>query len=310
MLVSLVGGTGFVGSYIVDALLAQGHTPRLLVRPGSAAKLQRSAECQTVEGDIRDLAALDALLQDAAAVIYLVGILREFPARGITFEETQFQGVERTLAAAQRQGVQHFVLMSANGVKADGTPYQAIKWRAEQAVMQSGLAYTIFRPSVIFGDPRGKMEFCTQLLHELVRPPIPAPLFFAGLNPLAAGQFQLAPVHVQDVAAAFVAALGNPAAQGKVFPLCGPTAMTWREIIQTLAQASGRSGKLALPAPVLPIKLLASLLDRQPWFPITRDQLTMLLEGNTCTDHTAWQVFGITPQRFAVENLAYLQQRG
>jgi NADH dehydrogenase len=306
MKVSLIGGTGFVGTYLIDALLQAGHTPRVLVRQGSERKLAAVAQCETVSGDIRDPAALEACLQGTDAVIYLIGILREFPAKGITYEESQFQGVERTVAAAQRQGVKHFILMSANGVKAGGTKYQDTKFRAECCVQASGLAWTVFRPSVIFGEPRGKMEFCTQLQKELVLPPIPAPLFFGGMNILHAGEFQMAPVHVTDVAQAFAGAVDNPAAFGKTFMLCGPDAVSWKTIIQTLAQASGRSGKMAVPAPAEILKVVAGVLDKQAWFPITRDQIVMLLEGNTCSDNTAWQTFGITPKRFALENLGYL----
>lgn len=307
MNISIIGGTGFVGSYVIDALLDAGYAPRVLVRSGSEYKLAQAERCITVPGDISDPAALGNCLQGADTVIYLIGILREFPAKGITYEETQFLGVERTVAAAQKQGVKQFILMSANGVKAGGTAYQDTKFRAEQCVQASGLDWTIFRPSVIFGDPRGNMEFCTQLDKELVQPPIPAPLFFGGLNIMQAGQFQMAPVHVQDVASAFAAAVGNPAANQRVFPLCGPDAPTWKAILQTIAQAAGGKGKLMLPAPADVIKLVASVLDGQAWFPITRDQITMLLEGNTCTDHSAWGVFGIHPKRFAVENLDYLQ---
>ena len=308
MKISIIGGTGFVGSYIIDALLAAGHTPRVLVRPGSEHKLIQAQRCETVPGDSADPVALENCLQETDAVIYLIGILREFPAKGITYEETQFRGVERTVAAAQQQGVKQFILMSANGVKAGGTAYQDTKFRAEQCVQASGLDWTIFRPSVVFGDPRGKMEFCTQLNKELVQPPIPAPLFFSGLNIMQAGTFQMSPVHVQDVASAFVSAIGNPAANQRTFTLCGPDAPSWKSIIQTLAQAAGSGKKLTLPAPADVIKLVASVLDKQPWFPITRDQITMLLEGNTCTDHSAWDVFSIQPQRFAAENLGYLRK--
>ncbi|WML90843.1 NAD(P)H-binding protein [Thiothrix lacustris] len=306
MNVSIIGGTGFVGTYLIDALLQAGHTPRVLVRAGSEGKLAAASQCETVSGDIGDNAALDNCLQGTDAVIYLIGILREFPAKGITYEESQFLGVERTVAAAQRQGVKHFILMSANGVKAGGTKYQDTKFRAEQCVQASGLAWTVFRPSVIFGEPRGKMEFCTQLQKELVLPPIPAPLFFGGVNILQAGEFQMQPVHVTDVAQAFVGALDNPAAIGKTFALCGADAVSWKTIIQTLAQASGRSGKLAVPAPAAILKVVAGVLDKQAWFPITRDQIVMLLEGNTCSDNSAWQTFGMTPKRFALENLGYL----
>lgn len=306
MKVSIIGGTGFVGSYLIEALLTAGHTPCVLVRPGSEYKLVQAERCETVPGDIADATALENCLQGTDAVIYLIGILREFPAQGITYEETQFRGVERTVAAAQKQGVKQFILMSANGVKAGGTKYQDTKFRAEQCVQASGLDWTIFRPSVIFGDPRGKMEFCTQLNKELVQPPIPAPLFFGGLNIMQAGQFQMAPVHVQDVANAFAAAVDNTAANQRVFPLCGPDSPSWKDILQTIAQAAGGKGKLMLPAPADAIKLVASVLDGQSWFPITRDQITMLLEGNTCADHSAWEVFGIQPQRFTANNLGYL----
>jgi NADH dehydrogenase len=306
MKVSIIGGTGFVGTYLIDALLQAGHTPRVLVRAGSESKLAAASQCETVPGNIRDIAALDSCLQGTDAVIYLIGILREFPAKGITYEESQFKGVERTVAAAQRQGVKHFILMSANGVKAGGTQYQDTKFRAEECVKAYGLAWTIFRPSVIFGDPRGKAEFCTQLQKELVLPPIPAPLFFGGINILQAGKFLMQPVHVTDVAQAFAGALENPAAVGKTFALCGADAVSWKSIIQTLAQASGRSGKLAVPAPAEILKVVAGVLDKQAWFPITRDQIVMLLEGNTCNDASAWQTFGIQPKRFALENLGYL----
>lgn len=311
MKVGVIGGTGFVGSYLIPALLKAGHVPRLLVRPGTANKPGASVPgCETVSGDIADPLALDACLQGTDAAIYLVGILREFPARGITFADSQWHGVKRMLAAARNQGVKQIILMSANGVRAGGTPYQATKFRAETSVRDSGLTWTIFRPSVIFGEPRGNLEFCTQLQQQMVLPPIPAPLFFAGHHLAQAGSFQMAPVHAGDVAAAFVGALGNPAAYGQVFTLCGPDTPSWRQIIQTLALASGRKGKLALPVPAVAVRLAASVLDRFAWFPITRDQITMLLEGNTCTDHRAWHVFGIEPQRFIVENLRYLRSSG
>lgn len=307
MKVSVIGGTGFVGSYLIEALLTAGHTPRVLVRPGSEHKLAQAERCETVPGDIADTTALENCLQGADTVIYLIGILREFPTQGITYEETQFRGVERTVAAAQKQGVKQFILMSANGVKAGGTQYQDTKFLAEQCVQASGLDWTIFRPSVIFGDPRGKMEFCTQLNKELVQTPIPAPLFFRGLNIMQAGKFQMAPVHVRDVANAFAAAVGNTSANQRTFPLCGPDSPSWKDILQTIAQAAGGKSKLMLPAPADAIKLVASILDGQPWFPITRDQITMLLEGNTCTDHSAWEVFSIQPQRFTADNLSYLR---
>jgi len=315
MIVSLIGGTGFVGTAICRHLLAQGHQPRLLVRAGSEQKIpeslrQQLSPSQLIEGDIHDQNALNQCLENADAVIYLVGLLREFPKQGISFEEAQYQGVVRTVEAAKIQGTKHFILMSANGVKAQGTTYQTTKYRAEQYVQQSGLTWTIFRPSVIFGDPQGKMEFCTQLVHELIEPPIPAPLFFPCLRPHQAGQFQLTPVHIDNVAQVFVESLDNAAAQQQIFHLCGAKAVSWKEIIQILAQATGRKSKFALPAPAIFVQSLAGLFDRYRWFPITKDQITLLLESNICgavEQSKAWEIFGIQAKAFDLANLHYLQ---
>lgn len=305
MKVAVIGGTGFVGVHLVDRLIREGHTPRLLVRPGSDAKVGAPG-CERVEGDVKLPQSLDTCLAGTEAVIYLIGILRELPAQGITFDALQRQGVEDAIAAARRQGVGRFVLMSANGVRADGTPYQRSKYQAEQALKASGLRWTIFRPSVIFGDPRGRMEFCSQLKRDIVDSPLPAPLFYPGLLPKNAGGFQLAPVSVDDVAAAFALALREPETESQTYELCGPERASWKEIIATIAAACGRT-KWMLPAPAMGVQAAASLLDRFPWFPITRDQIAMLLEGNVCEGNDAFARLGLTPKRFGIEALAYLR---
>lgn len=305
MKVALFGGTGFVGSYLVDHLLAAGHEPRVLVRPGSESKLQQPERCEVVPGDIDQPQAVAACLEGADAAIYNIGLIREFPSRGITWEAMHFAGAKTAIDAAVRGGVQRFLLMSANGVKPEGTGYQSTKYRAEQYLAASGLDWTVFRPSVVFGDPRGRMEFCTQLRDEMIAKPIPAPLFHAGLWPAGAGRFHMSPVAVGDVAEAFVRALAEPASVGRVFHLGGPEALEWREILGVIAAAVGRK-KVMLPAPVGPVRAVAALLDRFEWFPVTRPQLQMLLEGNACDGGAAWELFGIRPTRFEVGALGYL----
>jgi len=305
MKVSLIGGTGFVGSHLVTALREADHTPRLMVRSTDGRALSEFDGCELVAGSIDEPDAIAECVKGASAVIYLIGILREFPSRGITFESLQFAGVQRTIEAAKVAGVERLLLMSANGVKADGTPYQRTKFHAEEAVKESGLHWTIFRPSVIFGDPRGRMEFCTQLRSDIIDSPMPAPLFYDGLLPFGAGEFQLAPVAVEDVAQAFVQSLERPEAEDRTFQLCGPEPHSWRQILETIATAVGKR-KIMLPAPAIGVKAAAALLDKQPWFPITRDQITMLLEGNVCEDDSAFRLLEIEPKRFDVESLSYL----
>jgi nucleoside-diphosphate-sugar epimerase len=313
MKISIIGSTGFVGFYIINSLNESDHTIKILVRPGSEDKIPKPttstpSNIEIVKGDISNIDSIYECLAETDVVIYLIGILREVPKQNITFEETQYLGVERTVHAAKAQGVKKFILMSANGAKPDGTTYQNTKFRAEECVKASGLDWTIFRPSVIFGDPNGKMEFCTQLLAELINPPIPAPLFFPGLNIHQAGKFKLQPVHVEDVAQAFVQAIDNPTLNKHTFTLCGSQSASWHEIIQTLAKASGKNGKLTLPAPADIVKLVASVFDKYAWFPITKDQIIMLLEGNVCEDNSIWETLGIKPKNFSLENLTYLRE--
>ncbi len=307
MKVAVIGGTGFVGSHLTRRLIAAGHRPRLLVRPGSEGKIEATDECEVAQGKVANQAALKDCLSGVDAVIYLIGILREFPSRGVTFEALQYQGVVDTIEAAQAMGVDRFLLMSANGIRAEGTPYQRTKYQAEMALKSSPLRWTIFRPSVIFGDPQGRMEFCSQLKKDIIDPPLPAPLFYSGLLPRGAGSFELAPVSVSDVADAFVLALTEPRTESQTYSLCGPQRLSWKEILATIAAAAGRT-KLMLPAPVLAIQATAGLLDRFRWFPISRDQLRMLMEGNVCTENDSFARLGLTPTPFGIDRLGYLSR--
>ena len=306
MHVAIVGGTGFVGGYLVDALLARGHRPALLVRDGSESRVRRAEDCRLVPGSIDDDDAMAELVAGCDAVIYCVGILREAPKDGITFEATQYEGAVRLLRAAESAGIGRMLLMSANGVKPNGTPYQDTKYRAERAVLSSGLNATVFRPSVIFGDPSGKMEIATQLCRDMVRPPIPAIDFFSAFGENR-GAVRMSPVHAADVADAFAGALDNPATFGEVYELGGPEIASWGAMIRTVADAAGRR-KLLLPMPIEVMKLAAFFLDWLPLFPVTRDQLTMLAEGNTADPAILAGLIDRAPRAFSTDALTYLQR--
>jgi uncharacterized protein YbjT (DUF2867 family) len=306
MRVAIIGGTGFVGSYLVDALIKAGHEPSLLVRPGSASKVVHAGQCRLVAGSLSDRKSINETVGQCDAVIYNVGILRENPSQNLCFENTQYLGVVDVVDAAVKAGVKHFLLMSANGIEPPKTPYQETKSRAEAYVRQSNLAYTIFRPSVIFGDPRGKMEFATQLYQDMIRMPIPAIGFHTGLRP-STGAVMMSPVHVQDVADAFIRCINNASAFGKVYELGGPQEITWNGILERIAQAVAKK-KVILPMPISVMKIAATLLDWIPAFPVTRDQLTMLADGNVAPDHTLRQLIDREPTPFDSETLAYLQR--
>ncbi len=275
-----------------------------MVRPGSEDRIEQRDHCTIISGDIDDRDAIQRVAADSDALIYNIGILREFPRRGISFEKLHHTAACAAMDAAVANGVRRFLLMSANGVKADGTGYQTSKYRAEVYLKALDPDWTIFRPSVLFGEPRGRMEFATQLAAEIIDAPLPAPLFYRGLLPFIAGSFAMSPVHVTDVAAAFVKALQDPQTIGQTLHLGGPESLTWKEILRRLAAARGRS-KLMLPAPVLGVAAAAALLDRYESFPITRDQIKMLLEGNACSADDLKRL-GIEPLHFAADELRYL----
>ncbi len=304
MRVAIIGGTGFVGGHLTDALLDAGHEVSLLVRAGSESKVSQSGRVSMTTGDISSPDALRAVMQGCSAVVYNVGILREFPRRGITFEESQYRGLVRTVDAAREVGVTRLLLMSANGVKQPGTPYQETKFRAEQYARQSGLDVTVLRPSVIFGDPDGKMEFATQLFNDMIRPPVPAVSFFSGRSP-EQGAVLMSPVHIDDVAGAFVAALENDETIGQTFALGGPEVLSWQTMVRRIAAATGRD-KWVLPMPIWIMRVGATFFDWLPFFPVTRGQLTMLEEGNTADPEILRKLIGRDLKSFSVDALGYL----
>ena len=305
MRVAIFGGTGFVGSYLVDALIASGHEPSVLVRPGNERKVRQAKQCHLLTGDLSSGKAINATLEGCDAVIYTVGILQEFPKQGITFEELQYRGVVRVIEAAENRGIARLLLMSANGVKSPGTPYQESKIRAEEHATASGLDVTIFRPSVIFGDPRGLMEIGTQLHEQMISPPLPAVSFFIGWHPQQ-GAVEMSPVHVEDVARAFVTALEDPPTVGRIYVLAGPEVLSWSGMLRRISHTVGRN-KWILPMPIGLMKFAATLFGWLPFFPVTRDQLTMLADGNIGDPSVLTALIGTETRAFVPANLAYLR---
>lgn len=304
MRVAIIGGTGFVGGYLVDALIDAGHEPSVLVRVGSESKLRQPSKVRAVSGDLASPRGIREVLEGSDAVIYNIGILREFASKGVTFDTLQHRGVIRIIEAAKEAGISRFLLMSANGVKEPGTPYQVSKYRAERALETSGLDCTIFRPSVIFGDPRGTIEFATQLYRDMVVPPLPAVGFYTGSG-ASKGEVLMSPVFVEDVAKAFVVALEDESTIGQTYELGGPDILSWTDMLERVAEAGGKRKRI-LPMPIGMMNIAATLFDWLPPFPVTRDQLTMLAEGNTVEPAVLEQLIGRAPQAFSVESLSYL----
>jgi len=284
MKIFITGATGFVGGHVRRELLARGHHLRLLAhgRVGSLAPGEES-----VTGDVRNLESFRDGAAGCDAVINLVGIIREFPARGVTFQSLHVDATRNVLAAAQAAGVQRYLQMSANGTRANAVAgYHRTKWAAEELVRSSGLGWTIFRPSLIFGP----QDAFVNMLAGYVRS-------FPAVPVIGDGLYQMQPISADDVARCFALALEQPATIGQSYALCGPDRLNYLELLDAIGRALGKSRVFKVSQPLGLMKLVVPFMQSFDAFPLTMDQLTMLTEGNVC-DGSWQQVFGVDPQRF------------
>ena len=279
----IAGATGFVGGHLTAELLRRGHNLVLLSHGRPVAE---QPGVSFVQGDATDPERFLPALDGCEAVINLVGIIREFPPRGVTFERLHRQATAGMISAAKRSGVQRYLQMSALGTRREAvSAYHRSKWQGEELVRGSGLAWTIFRPSLIFGP---KDAFVNMLAANLKRLPV-MPVF-------GDGTYRLQPIHGDDVARCFCDALEMPATANQCYELCGTDRLTYRELLDAIAEALGKSHPWKPALPLALMKPVIKALERFSAFPITSDQLQMLLEENICNG--AWrETFRFEPIR-------------
>ncbi len=305
MKVLVTGGTGFVGRAVLAALAEAGYGARVLVRRPGAARVRELVGrfgFEPVPGDVLAPETLRAAAGGCGAVIHLVGIISEVGRN--TFENAHSVATRNVVAVARSAGVARLVHMSALGTRPDAVSrYHQTKWAAEEAVRGSGLAWTIFRPSLIYGAE----DHFTNLFARLARwshvLPVPGP-----------GRGRLQPVSVEAVALAFVRALSEPAAVGRTLDLCGPERLTLNEVLDAILAVTGRRRwKVHVPlglargvARVLE-GVFPRLLGRAA--PLNRDQLVMLQEDNVGDPAPANELFRLPAETFR-EGLARYLKRG
>jgi len=284
MKIFIAGGTGFVGGHLTTELLQRGHELTLLSHSRTGAA---EAGITLVKGDVTAPASFGAAMKGCDAVINLVGIIREFPARGITFERLHVEATASMVQAAQHAGVLRYLQMSALGTRLDAVSgYHRSKWRAEELVRGSGLAWTIFRPSLIFGP---KDAFVNMLAGNLRLAPV--------MPTMGDGNYRLQPIHGADVARCFADALEKPETAGKIYELCGEDRLTYHDLLDAIAEALGRRHPWKPALPLSLMKPVIKALQGISFFPITMDQLQMLLEENIC-DGCWRKSFTFEPIRF------------
>ncbi len=298
MKVAVTGGTGFVGTAVVNELLRRGHRVRALVHRPGAAVSRFNHPVETFAGDILDPASLDRAFAGCDAVIHLVGIILEAGRR--TFDEIHRQGSENVIAAAQKAGAKKLVHMSAMGSSLSSpSEYGRTKAMAEEAVRKSRLDWTIFRPSIIFGPGDG---FVTLLARLIRLSPVVIPV-------IGSGETRFMPVGVLDVARVFADALEKPEASGRAFEVGGPDVLTMNQMIREIAVALGKTGKPLLHLPLWYARLLATAFRFLPHPPLTHDQLNSLTVDNVGDTEPTRAVFGGTLRSFAPGIREYVRPR-
>lgn len=294
-MVLVTGSTGFVGGNLVRELLGGPHPVRCMVRDPRKAEHLRKAGCEVVRGDVTDPSTVvNAITPEIDTVIHLVGILMQ--SASVTFRAAHVEATRNVVAACEGSSVKRYLHMSALGTRKGAvSEYHRTKWEAEEIVRASGLNYTIFRPSVIFG----KEDSFTNTLARAMKL---SPVVMVPGN----GQNLMQPVFVKDVVAAFVRSLEMDGAGERVFELAGPEAMTFDALIDSIARQLGkRCLKLHVPMPFM--RLGAALFEAtllRP--PITRDALVMLEEDNVTGDNALPSFFGINPAPFSEGLKSYL----
>ena len=292
MKIFISGGTGFVGGHVTRELLNRGHELRLLVHKRGPT----SEGVEQIEGDVTRLESFKRAAEGCQAVINLVGIIREFPSRKITFERLHVLATTNVLAAAKNAGARRYLQMSALGTRPDAVSrYHTSKYRAEELVRASGLDWTILRPSLIFGP---KDAFINMLADQLRLAPV--------MPIIGNGQYRLQPIHADDVARCFALSLEMQETISRTHELCGNDRRSYHELVDAIAAALGKPAPFKPHAPLVLMKLVIPFMQHFPQFPITTDQLQMLVEENIC-DGRWKQAFGFEPVDFTSGISAYLK---
>ena len=293
MKVFVTGGAGFVGRSVINALLSRGHSVQALVN-------QKPIEREGVKsfpGGLFHDASVDVAMHGCDAIIHLVGIIAEKPSKGITFDRIHYQGTKQVVDAANRAGIKRYLHMSALGASPHSpAKYHRTKFLAEECVRRSGLAWTIFQPSLIHGPGGDFSNMEESWARGKSIPFFFMPYFGSGLLGLAPPS-KIQPVFVEDVARAFADSLDNTKAIGEIFPIAGPDQMTWPQMHRIAATIITGQVRPTFAVPAWYAKAIAHVVPAA-LLPFTGDQVLMSQQDNICDLTKFISAFGWTPQAF------------
>jgi NADH dehydrogenase len=281
MKILVTGGTGFVGSYLCRELRDRGHDVTALARHPESADVPDGVDA--VAGDVAAYDSIEPAFEGMDAAVNLVALSPLFQPRGGNemHDRVHRQGTENCVRAAEEHGVDRFVQQSALQADPDGpTAYIRAKGRAEEIVRNSDLEWTIFRPSVIFGDGGEFVPFTKKLA-----PPYLAPL-------PGGGKTRFQPIWIGDFAPMVADAVEDDEHLGEVYEIGGPAAFTLAEIARLAHRADGRPTTV-LPIPMALAGVGLTVAGAIPGVPMGADQYRSLTFDNTTADNDI-DAFGVT----------------
>lgn len=308
--VTVFGGSGFVGRYVVQALARQGARVRVVCRRTEEALVCKPmgdvGQIVPVAANIRDEASIAAALQGSDAVVNLIGILYE---RGHqTFDAVHRQGAGAIAREAARAGVRQFVQISAIGADSGSdSAYARSKGLGEAAVRDAFPAAVILRPSIVFGPEDDFFNRFAAMAR--LAPALPL---------IGGGHTRFQPVYVCDLAAAVARTLSDKSCAGRTFELGGPRIHSFKELLETMLAVIGRK-RLLVPVPFWLATAQAAMVEWAlavpamvvpafvPAPPLTRDQVRLLRHDNVVPEGAdGFAALGIEPTGLDVILPTYL----
>lgn len=270
-MIFLTGATGYIGRALLARMTGCGLRVRCLVLPGDPAAPRPGPLVEVVEGDLTAAWGLRDSGDGVRTVIHSAAVMP--PRRPDRIHQVNVEGTRRILEQAQRWSLERFVYLSAvSATYPIPNAYGTSKQRAEEMVRESGLPYTILRPTMVYG-PGGGLHF--QELVALIRR---APFLFPVIGP---GTQRLQPVAIEDVVEAVELVREHPAAASRTYAVSGATIVTFNQLVDQIAAVLGRT-RVKVHLPLAPCRALAASLERvRPESLLNRDAVTGVTQDAT-----------------------------
>jgi uncharacterized protein YbjT (DUF2867 family) len=298
-MILITGATGYIGRHLVARLVEQGERPRCLVRDlNRAASVLPSGKVELVQGATTDFATLQAAVNGIDTIVHAAFITADHKqSAGNHYEETNVQGTTNLVKAAKEAGVKRIVEISGLGTKPDKPgSYMQGRYLAEKMVKESGLAWTIIQPSVLFGKDAPFIKG----LADLIRTAPVVPL-------IGGGKIRFQPIYVEDVVTVIIKVLQDPArTTGKTYTIGGPAYYSFTQVIDELLHAMHKKRiKAYAPTPLVGVgaAVMESVLPKPP---LTKAAMTLFTFDNTTDLNSVQRDFGFTPMSFT----RYLEEHG